>query len=196
MAPARCPTCGAPVSPGAGFCAYCGASLPGPAPAPLRFAGMPPSAVPPGGAPPPYFPAHPPSPRRRSRLLIGLVILVVLLLVVGVIGFAFLIDRPPPVQVLNINIWSPDNVCGLNSTLIYFGGYNSSKGANETVEFKMPNYNSSACDVRRVSTTTPGFVLYDVQVPRTIPPGVWAPLNITIKSPSSPFSGNLNLFLR
>jgi hypothetical protein len=193
-----CSSCGAPNGPGSQFCAYCGRPIaPSPAPPPTGAnAALPPTVG--GGYPTPYPPPSAPGPRRSSRLVLVAVVIVVTLLVVSGVAIFLLLTPPPlPVQVGQINIYSPDNVCGLNSTFTAFTGFNSTTSANETFEFPMPNDNSSACTIQSVSTNTTGFSVPEAQVPITIPPSpafVW--MNITIVSPNSSFSGTLYLELQ
>jgi len=123
------------------------------------------------------------------------VIVVVLIVVVAVVAFSFFLAPPPPVQVGYINIWAPDNVCGLNTNPISFYGFNSSTGASQTLDFGMPNYNATACTIATVTTNSTGFSLSGIQAPLTIAGGATGSMNITITSPSSDFSGNLNLVL-
>jgi hypothetical protein len=141
------------------------------------------------GYPPPAPPARP-----RGTRTIVIVLLVVVVLIVAVIAVAYVLYPAPPVQVQAINIWAPDNVCGLNANGIYFGGFNSSASANQTYEFGMPNFNYTTCTVVGVTTNTSGFSLFDVQVPLTIAANGTSDMNITIQAPSS-FSGDLNLVL-
>lgn len=117
------------------------------------------------------------------------------ILVIGAVAYAYLAVPKPPVQVQNIYIWSPDNVCGLNSDPIYYPGFNSSTGANQTLDFYMPNHNSTGnpCTIKKVVTNSTGFMLYNVQVPLTIPYKGTVQMNITIRSPTTSFNGNLNL---
>jgi hypothetical protein len=124
------------------------------------------------------------------------VILVVVILVGGAITLLFVFSPGPPVQVNNINLWAPDNVCGLNSNPSYFSGFNGSTGQNQSIDFGIPNYNSSTCTVVGVSTNTSGFILSMIQVPLTIPGNGTGSMNISIQSPSSSFTGNLNLVFR
>lgn len=124
------------------------------------------------------------------------VILVVLLLVGGVLSFLFLSAPPAPVQVFDINFYAPDNVCDLNTDQIGYLGFNGSLSTNTTIDFGVPNYNSTACTIHGIGTNTTGFTLYNVQVPRTIPGMSTVQLNVTIKTPASKFAGNLNLILR
>jgi len=124
-----------------------------------------------------------------------LVIVVVVFLVAGVVGYLFLYAGPPPVRVGEIDIYSPDDVCGLHAVPVYFAGFNSSTGASQVYDFGMPNFNGSACTVRTVTTNTTGFSVSGAQVPLTILAGANASLNVTIQSPSSPYTGNLALIL-
>ena len=195
MATGRCPACGAAADPSSRFCAYCGTALPGDA-GPLPSSGAPTAPEPvPAGAPPGFPGVSRPSPGRPSRALVVVVILVVLFLVVGVVAFAGLLTPAAPIQVSAIFVYAPHNTCGLNLTPIYFPGFNSSKGANETLDFSMPNYNTSACVVHAAATNTSGFALYNVQAPVTIPGSSSASMNITIHVPSSSYSGVMSLVL-
>ncbi len=193
----RCPNCGAPLTPGAAFCSYCGAPVVSAAgPLPSAGAANAPPQYPPTPAGP--YPGPSAAPPRRSR---GRVLLIVLLVVIVLIVAAFAVDYflfpAPAVQVEEINIWAPDNVCGLNANPIFFYGYNSSTGASQTLDFGMPNFNATACTIVSVTTNSTGFSLSDVQVPLTIPGGdtAGASMNITITSPGSPFTGTMNLVL-
>ena len=195
MATGCCPACGAAADPSSRFCTYCGTTLPGDAgPLPSSGASTAPGPFPAGstaGVPG----AMRPTPPRPSRTLVVVVILVVLFLVVGVIAFAGILTPALPVQVSAIFVYAPHNTCGLNLTPIYFPGFNSSKGANETLDFSMPNYNTSACVVHAAATNTSGFALYNVQAPVTIPGSSSASMNITIHAPSSSYSGVMSLVL-
>ncbi len=125
------------------------------------------------------------------------VVIVVLLLIVGVVAIAgFYAPPTSPVEVAAINIYSPDNVCGLNSNPIYYDGFNGSTGQVQIIGFTMPNYNGSACTIRAVTTNTTGFTLSAIQVPLVIPGDGNASMNISVTSPSSSFSGYLNLIMR
>jgi zinc-ribbon domain len=187
----NCPNCGAPVPAGAQFCAFCGASLSGAAP-PLTSAPGSPSYPPPPTMP--YAAAPPPRPR-RTRVVIA-VVLVVVILIVAVIAVAYFLFPAPPVQVSAINIWAPDNVCGLNSNPIYYSGLNfTSTGSSQVVDLGMPNFNSSSCTIVGATTNTSGFTISDAQIPLTIGANGTASMNVTVTAPTSDYSGNLNLVL-
>jgi len=195
MSSVFCVHCGGSNPAGAAFCQYCGSPMAAPAAPMASGTAVPPP--PPGWgsapyAPPPYQPAPP--PRRRRRLwVIVLVVVVVVILVVSVVAF-LATPAASGVQVQYINIWAPDNVCGLNSNPISFYGFNWSTGQSGAVEFSMANFNATACTVVGVTTNTSGFGLSDVQVPLQIPASDQSfPMNMTITAPSSSFSGNLNL---
>ncbi|MGD0589078.1 MAG: hypothetical protein ABSA63_09870 [Thermoplasmata archaeon] len=134
-----------------------------------------------------------PPPRRRHRRLVIAVIVVVVVLIVAVVAVDYF--EMPPVQVAYVYVWAPDNVCGLNANAIEFPGYNGSTGASQTLDFLMPNYNTSTCTVVSATTNSSGFSLSEIQVPLSISAGGTASMNITITSPSSDFSGNMNLVL-
>jgi hypothetical protein len=125
--------------------------------------------------------------------VVGVVVVIVVLIIVAIVAYELLAPPVPPVQVGDINIWAPDNVCGLNANPIYYQGYNSSTHANVTVDLGVPNYNSTSCTVVGVITNSTGFALSGVQVPLTIPGGGTGSMNLTILSPGASFSGNLNL---
>ena len=122
-------------------------------------------------------------------------IVVVVIVVVSVVGFLLLTPSTPPVQVQLIAIWAPDNVCGLMQNPIAFDGYNASTGQNISLDLVgVQNYNTTPCTIRGVVTNTTGFSLSGVEVPLTIPANdTNGSMNLTIGSPGTSFSGNLNL---
>jgi hypothetical protein len=126
-------------------------------------------------------------------LIVAVVVVIVVLLIAAVVAYEIFAPKPSPIQVGAINIWAPDNVCGLNSNPIYYNGYNSSTNASLAFDLGVPNYNSTTCNVTSVVTNSSGFSLSSVEVPLTIPGGETGFLNLTITSPRSSFSGNLNL---
>lgn len=195
MQTSTCPHCGAPLPAGASFCSFCGATVGSSTGAPLASA---PNAPPPFPAPPPtpYAPASPPPRRSRARLVV-VVILVVIVLFVAILAAAYFLFPAPPIQVSAIYVYAPDNVCGLGlpQNAIYYYGYNGSTGAAQTLEFEMPNYNATACTIVGAATNSSGFSLSNVQVPLTIPGNGDSTMNITITSPTSSYSGSMNLVL-
>jgi len=191
-----CTHCGGSNPEGATFCQYCGSSLSASAPLSSVTPPSPPSfggPTGPGGSPMPYPPQGAPARRRRSRLLVIIAIVLVVVLVVAVVAYE-LTPAAPSVQVGFINIYAPDNVCGLNSNPTAYYGYNASTSETDTLDFPIPNYNATACTIQSVTTNTSGFSLSDIQVPLTIAGGVQnASMNITITTPGSSFSGDMNL---
>lgn len=139
------------------------------------------------GAPPPR-----PAPK-RSWLLIIAVVLVVVVLVIGVTAFLFPPPPNSPIQVTDINIWAPDNVCGLNSNPSYYSGFNGSTSQVQVIDFGVPNFNGTSCTIHSVTTNTTGFTLSAIQEPLNISANGNASMNITVESPSTDFSGFLNL---
>ena len=122
------------------------------------------------------------------------VVIVIILLVVTLVGVhELLITPPPPIQVDNVYMWAPDGACGLDSTPNQNGGFNSSTSAVVTLVLVVPNFNSTACTIKGISTNTTGFALGAVRVPVTISGHGNATVNLTVTSPSSSFTGNLNL---
>jgi hypothetical protein len=125
-----------------------------------------------------------------------LIILFVVAVVISAIFLVFVTSQSTSVSVNAINIWAPDNVCGLNSNPIYYDGYSGSTGDVNQLTFPMPNFNTTACTIVSVVTNTSGFSLSGIQVPITIPGNsTGTNMDITITSPGSSFSGNLDLVL-
>ncbi len=191
-----CPKCGAPVAAGAQFCTYCGTTLPTGS-APLPSSGGPAwNTAPPPPPPPPTLGGRA-RPRPSRRLVVLVVVVVVILLVASFVAFELYTGSAPPVQVTYVYLWSPDNVCGLNNNETAYYGYNTTTNANDTLDFGIPNFNSTSCTIVGVTTNTTGFALTYVQVPLTIPGyDQNASMNITIQSPGTNFNGILNLIFR
>ena len=122
-----------------------------------------------------------------------MVVAVVVILVVAVVAVEFL--APAGVTVNYINFWAPDNVCGYNANPTSYYGYNSSTGQTQTFEFPLPNYNTSACSIRSMVTNSSGFSISGFSLPIPIAGNGTAYVNITISSPTSPFTGNMNLVI-
>jgi len=124
------------------------------------------------------------------------VVVVVVILVVSVLAYALLASTPSsPIQVSEIAIWAPDNVCGLRANPLFFDGYSASTTENDSFQlYGWQNYNSTPCTIHSVTTNTTGFTLSDIQLPPTIPGGDQnASLNLSITTPGSSYSGPLNL---
>ena len=127
------------------------------------------------------------------------VVIVVVLLVVSILAVE-LAPTPStsyPVQIQFINFWAPNNVCGMNNNQTSYYGYNDTTNDTQTIDFVgLINYNATTCTIRGVTTNTTGFVISEAQVPLVIPGNDQnASMNITITTPGSAFSGNLNLIV-
>jgi hypothetical protein len=187
MSAQYCSHCGAPVSAGATFCAYCGASVgtPGPAPgAPL------PAAAPPAPPPAPTLGPGPGGPRRNRRLVVLVIIVVVVIVLAGIIYYA---STAPVVNITQLNVYAPDNVCGLNTNPIYYEGYSDDPGASDALGLQVENFNNTSCTLHEVTTNTTGFTLSDVGVPLVVAAVGNNTLNLTLTLPSGAFSGAVNL---
>lgn len=144
----------------------------------------------------PGFTGAPPPQRRSRARLVLVVILVVVVLIVAFVAVSYFLFPAPPIQVGAINIWAPDNVCGLNANPIYFDGYNGSTGASQTLELGMPNFNTTgSCTIVSMTTNTSGFALSGIQVPLIISANGTGSMNVTITSPTSSYTGDLNLIV-
>jgi len=200
-----CASCGATLPAGAQFCAYCGSAVTAP-PAPLASAATPPPAFAP--PPPAAWTTSPPPPARRraSRVLLVIVVFLVVIILVGVVAFAFFLPTAPtsPISVPALVVYSPDNVCGLNSNPIYYLGFNSSLSGNVSVGLYLPNYNTTTCTVHRLVTNTTGFTLTEITMnggplPGSIAgsPSTSSPNNGTVEfnilTPATSYSGNVSL---
>jgi hypothetical protein len=198
MASQICPHCGGNNPPGASFCQFCGSAFTPSTSAPLPT-GVPsvptPYQAPPaawgGGGPPP------PAPRRRSRLLVIVVVIVVVILVLGVVAY-FTTPPPPGIQINSINVDSVDNVCGLD------GASASGFAANTTDQVPLsfnvtgasaPNGGTYGCTIETVTTSTPGFSLFNVSEPLIVPANETVILSFTVQCPNSDYTGVLTLVM-
>jgi hypothetical protein len=204
MSARYCASCGAPLPAGAQFCTFCGTAVPATPPAGAVGGSSSVPPPPPGPLPSSYGAPMPPPPR-RSKAKVVLVIFVVLILVAGVAVFAFAFLPGPSsdqVDIQEINIWAPDNVCGLNSNPVGFAGYNDTPGDVDQLELSMPNFNATSCTIAGLVTNTSGFSVSGLSLPLTIPgssnPGnpVSENLNLTLNLPNTTFNGNVNLVVR
>jgi hypothetical protein len=126
----------------------------------------------------------------RTAILAGVVVLVVVVAVI--VAFHFLAPSPQ-VDVQEIDVWAPSNVCGLNVTLISYNGFTDMPGASDDFQFQVENYNATACTLSHVDTNTSGFSLTNAQLPLTVAAGQSQFLNVTVNLPQGAFDGNLNL---
>ncbi len=202
-----CVGCGAPLAPGAKFCASCGTPVAAAAaPSPPLVSSPPPgysssgATTPVGGFPPVGSPDGPSPPRKHwSTARKVVVIIVVAILVISVIAVVAIVTAPPQVSVDIINIWAPDNVCGLNTNPIGYDGFNTSPSQSYGIALGVPNYNNTSCDLLGVVANTSGFTVTQASVPLSIPgldTSEGGNLSLTIKLPGSAFSGDLNLVFR
>ena len=196
MASQYCVGCGAPLAAGAQNCSYCGrpvAASPAGGGVPLA-SGVPagPPGIPPPGAVAPAV--APQRPRRRWGRVVLVIILVVVLLIAGLAVYGYYTT----VEVTQLVIYAPDDVCGLDVYLIAYAGFNATTGTSVPLELYVPNNNSSACTLRGVATNTSGFGVEGVQLPGAIAgnmSGVLSngTLNLTLTVPASRYSGVVNL---
>jgi hypothetical protein len=130
--------------------------------------------------------AHP----LRTVVIVALVTLIV---VVAIIAIAPYVTPSTTVNVTSIDVWAPDNVCGLGTNLVSYSGFTDSVGSTDAFTLELPNFNSTACTVTGATTNTSGFGLTDVMVPVNVPGGQNASLDLTVILPGSAYSGTLNL---
>ena len=118
-----------------------------------------PAAAGPTNPPPPSGAARRP---RRTRLIIAIVIAAVLLIALSIVAYELLAPGPASVHVQSIDVWTTDDVCGLETTPIGYHGYNTTAKSSVSVELQVPNFNVSKCVVHAVSTNSSGFSLSDL----------------------------------
>jgi zinc-ribbon domain len=197
MSTTFCSNCGAALTPGSQFCAYCGS------PAPNMGAAGPTAPLASGGPPPPPMPPYPqmePSGGYRPRQRRGLVIAVVVVLLVAIIGGVvfYELSTAPNVDINVFIFWAPDNVCGLNepNNQLIYEGYNDSPGVTDYFQFQVPNDNNTTCTITSLITNTTGFSLANYQGPGPISAESYGYLNVNLTFPSSSWSGNVNFVVR
>jgi hypothetical protein len=215
MAPRYCPQCGAPSSPSAAFCQYCGTALPpvpssplpssgasGVSPPPPAWSTPPPAGpaytAPPYGAPvygaPPY--ATPPPARPKRRLWLWIIVgFVVFFLVIAAVGY-LLLPSAPAINVTEITFASSDDACGLENSA--WEGFTANESQSLYLGFNLTGpANSSggtlACKITTVNSTTTGFSVSGANVPLTIPANTNETLEFNVTCPSSPFNGALTV---
>jgi hypothetical protein len=158
--------------------------------------------TPPPAAPPfPSLGAYPPQgPPQRSASHVWKIVVVAVVIVV-VIGFVAFVLFPvgPGIEVDNINIWSADNVCGLNDASAY--GFNASPGDLVPLAFSIsgaPNGSGSetfACTITSLASNTSGFSISGANLPLVIPANTNETLLFNVECPDSSYSGDLNLVM-
>jgi hypothetical protein len=127
----------------------------------------------------------------RPRVIYaGIAIVVVIIVVLAVFVYT---SPPPKVHVSEINVWAPDNVCGLGATPVSYNGFDDSPGGIDAFALELPNFNSTPCVLHGVTTNTSGFSLSNVQIPVTVSGAHNGTLNLTVAVPGSPYNGPLNL---
>lgn len=166
-------------------------------PAPARLPVGTPLGSKAGPAPSPVPSYAFPPPRRRSRLrlvLVVIVVIVVLFVVFAAIGAVVYDSMPPPnVDVEGINVYAPDNVCGLHANPISYLGFNASARGQVALDLQLENFNSTACAVEAVTTNTSGFSVSGVHVSGIVGPFGNGTISLTLSLPGSAYSGIVNL---
>jgi hypothetical protein len=125
-------------------------------------------------------------------VVVVLVVVILLVSAVSVYGYYTTVD------VTAMNVYAPDNVCGLNIYEIYYTGFNASTGSAFALSLPVPNNNTTSCTLRGVTTNTSGFGVEDLQLPPAIPGNTTGTvyngtLNLTLTLPGSHYSGVVNL---
>ena len=127
----------------------------------------------------------------RPRVLYaGLAVIVVIIVVLAIFVFT---SPPPKVHVSEIDVWAPDNVCGLGKTPVSYAGFDDTPGGVDAFALQLPNFNSTSCTLHAVTTNSSGFSLSNVQTPVTVSGAHNGTLNLTIALPGNPFNGPMNL---
>ncbi len=123
-----------------------------------------------------------------------MIVVVVILLIAVVAVYGYYTN----VEITALNVYAPDNVCGLNVYLIGYTGFNASTSSAVPLSVEVPNNNTTACTLRGVTTNTSGFAVSDVQLPGPIAGNSsgtisYGSLNFTLTVPGSRWSGIVNL---
>ncbi|HEV2165510.1 MAG TPA: hypothetical protein VGS23_00805 [Thermoplasmata archaeon] len=131
------------------------------------------------------------SRRIRPRVIYaGIAVVVAIVVVLAVYVFT---APAPKVHVSEIDVWAPDNVCGLRTHPVSYDGFDDSPGGIDAFSLQVPNFNSTPCTLRSAATNTSGFALSGIGVPTTVPGANNGTLNLTVTVPGSPYSGVLDL---
>ena len=127
----------------------------------------------------------------RTLAIVGCVVVVIVVaLIIAVITYP---AANPKVHVSEIDVWTPDNVCGYGANPVAYAGFDDVGGSSDAFALQLHNFNTTACTVQGVTTNTSGFGLSNVGTPVTVPGLQNGTLDLTIILPSGSFSGVLNL---
>lgn len=142
------------------------------------------AASPPGG--PPAHAHHIP-PR---VVYAGIAVVVAIVVVLAIFVFT---TPAPKVTVSEIDVWAPDNVCGLGANPVSYAGFEDSPGGIDAFRLQLPNFNTTACVLHGVTTNTSGFSLSNVEVPVSVGGAQNGTLHLTVSVPGNSYRGVLNL---
>ena len=117
---------------------------------------------------------------------------IVAVVVAAILLFHFL-PPSPQVQVREIDVWAPSNVCGLNAQPISYAGFSDSPGSVDAFQLQVENFNATSCTVTQAATNTTGFTVAATGVPLTVGANQSAYLNVTVQLPSFAFDGALDV---
>lgn len=134
-------------------------------------------------------PRKPPIWTHLRIVLAGIAVVVVLVAALVLWG----LGPRPTVNVTTIDVWAPDNVCGLGTHPVSYAGFEDSPGSIDAFSLQIPNFNTSGCVLHSTTTNTSGFSLSNVQVPVMVPGGGNGTLSLTITLPQLGYHGVLDL---
>jgi len=200
MDPGTCPHCGGANPLLAVNCQWCGAALP---PRPVSTAETIEFDVDDATDEQP----DEPDSLRNTRWGVRLAVLVVALILIAAVFYSGVANPPSnpggtplpngtgapnAIQVIVVEVYSPDDACGLNGWNA--GGFSGNGGMMDLMSWWLPgSHGTLPCSVSSVSTNTSGFSLTS-NLPVSVTSGQ-APLVVTAYSPPA-FSGVLNLTFR
>lgn len=148
-------------------------------------------------AAPPIAGGVPPRARGpRSRKLVFVAILVAVVLVASSVSFLLYEFTLPSVHVSEINVYAPDDVCGLEGRVVQYAGFSAPSDQAVVSRLQVPNFNGTECIIETVTTNTSGFGVSSSGTPLTIAGNGDGVLSVTLSLPSGHFSGVLNLIYR
>jgi hypothetical protein len=126
----------------------------------------------------------------RNAILAGIVVIVVVVAAIAVLPYAV---HAPQVNVRGINVWAPNNVCGLGTNPVYYAGFSDAPGGEDAFVLQVHNFNSTPCTVHGATTNTSGFGLSNVETPVNVLGNQNGSLNLTILLPAMSFDGWIDL---